>query len=82
MQAVGRVAGLSRRACRQVFEERFDAARMARELPGGVPAAGARQSGERLERLADMPFVTDAVRGTYGLVADRPRALPRPTTVG
>ena len=31
VRAVGRVAGLSRRACRQVFEERFDAARMARD---------------------------------------------------
>jgi glycosyltransferase involved in cell wall biosynthesis len=29
--AVGRVAGLSRRTCRTVFEERFDAARMARD---------------------------------------------------
>jgi glycosyltransferase involved in cell wall biosynthesis len=29
VQAVGRVAGLSRRVCRDVFEERFDAARMA-----------------------------------------------------
>jgi glycosyltransferase involved in cell wall biosynthesis len=29
--AVGRVAGLSRRACRRVFEERYDAARMARD---------------------------------------------------
>ena len=42
-EAVGRVAGLSRRACRQVFEERFDAARMARDyvrgLPAGWPAA-------------------------------------------
>lgn len=28
VQAVGQVAGLSRRVCRQVFEERFDAARM------------------------------------------------------
>jgi len=31
VQAVKRVGGLSRRACRQVFEERFDAARMARD---------------------------------------------------
>ena len=31
VQAVGRVASLSRRACRAVFEERFDAARMARD---------------------------------------------------
>jgi glycosyltransferase involved in cell wall biosynthesis len=30
VQAVERVASLSRHACRQVFEERFDAARMAR----------------------------------------------------
>ena len=30
VHAVERVASLSRRACRQVFEERFDAARMAR----------------------------------------------------
>lgn len=30
-QAVGRVTGLSRETCRQVFEDRFDAARMARE---------------------------------------------------
>jgi len=29
VQAVERVANLSRRACRQIFEERFDAARMA-----------------------------------------------------
>jgi glycosyltransferase involved in cell wall biosynthesis len=29
--AVGRVAGLSRHACREVFEERFDAARMVRD---------------------------------------------------
>jgi glycosyltransferase involved in cell wall biosynthesis len=31
VQAVGRVSNLSRRDCRQMFEERFDAARMARE---------------------------------------------------
>jgi hypothetical protein len=29
--AVGRVAALSRRACRREFERRFDAARMARD---------------------------------------------------
>ena len=31
VQAVGRVASLSRHACRSVFEERYDAARMARD---------------------------------------------------
>jgi glycosyltransferase involved in cell wall biosynthesis len=31
VRAVGRVAGLSRAACRQAFEERFDAARMTRD---------------------------------------------------
>jgi glycosyltransferase involved in cell wall biosynthesis len=31
VRAVERVANLNRRACRQVFEERFDAARMARD---------------------------------------------------
>jgi len=31
VQAVGRVAGLSRARCRQVFEERFSVARMARD---------------------------------------------------
>jgi len=31
VQAVERIAGLSRRACRQAFEERFDAARMAQD---------------------------------------------------
>ena len=31
VQAVEHVASLSRRTCRQVFEERFDAARMARD---------------------------------------------------
>lgn len=31
VQAVGRVSGLSRQTCRQVFEDRFDAARMTRE---------------------------------------------------
>jgi glycosyltransferase involved in cell wall biosynthesis len=31
VRAVGRVARLSRRGCRQTFEERFDAARMARD---------------------------------------------------
>jgi glycosyltransferase involved in cell wall biosynthesis len=31
VRAVGRVTGLSRRACRAAFEERFDAARMARD---------------------------------------------------
>jgi glycosyltransferase involved in cell wall biosynthesis len=31
VRAVGQVAGLSRRACRAVFEERYDAARMARD---------------------------------------------------
>ena len=31
VSAVGRVAGLNRRACREAFEERFDAARMARD---------------------------------------------------
>jgi glycosyltransferase involved in cell wall biosynthesis len=31
VRAVKRVAGLSRRACREIFEERYDAARMARE---------------------------------------------------
>jgi glycosyltransferase involved in cell wall biosynthesis len=31
VRAVGRVGGLSRRACREVFEKRFDAARMARD---------------------------------------------------
>jgi len=31
VQAVGRVAGLSRHVCRRVFEERYDAARMARD---------------------------------------------------
>ena len=31
VQAVGRVANLSRYRCRSVFEERFDAARMARD---------------------------------------------------
>jgi glycosyltransferase involved in cell wall biosynthesis len=30
-KAVARVSDLSRETCRQVFEERFDAARMARE---------------------------------------------------
>ena len=30
VEAVARVAGLSRRACRAAFERRFDAARMAR----------------------------------------------------
>jgi hypothetical protein len=31
VEAVGRVAGLCRRACRDEFERRFDAARMARD---------------------------------------------------
>jgi glycosyltransferase involved in cell wall biosynthesis len=31
VRAVGRVAGLDRRVCRRVFQERFDAARMARD---------------------------------------------------
>jgi hypothetical protein len=31
VRAVGCVAGLNRRTCRRVFEERFDAARMARD---------------------------------------------------
>jgi glycosyltransferase involved in cell wall biosynthesis len=31
VEAVGRVAGLSRRACRRAFVERYDAARMARD---------------------------------------------------
>ncbi|MCI0464358.1 MAG: glycosyltransferase family 4 protein [Gemmataceae bacterium] len=31
VEAVGRVAGLDRATCRKVFEERFDAARMARD---------------------------------------------------
>jgi glycosyltransferase involved in cell wall biosynthesis len=31
VRAVGRVGGLSRRECRRVFEERYDAARMARD---------------------------------------------------
>jgi glycosyltransferase involved in cell wall biosynthesis len=31
VQAVGRVSGISRQTCRQVFEDRFDAARMAQE---------------------------------------------------
>jgi glycosyltransferase involved in cell wall biosynthesis len=31
VEAVGRVAQLSRRACREVFEDRFDAGRMARD---------------------------------------------------
>jgi glycosyltransferase involved in cell wall biosynthesis len=31
VEAVGQIDGLSRRVCRQVFEERFDAARMARD---------------------------------------------------
>lgn len=31
VKAVGRIAGLSRYACRQAFEDRFDAARMARK---------------------------------------------------
>ena len=31
VRAVGQVASLSRCVCRRVFEERFDAARMARE---------------------------------------------------
>jgi len=31
VEAVSRVAGLSRRACRRAFEKRFDAARMARD---------------------------------------------------
>ena len=31
VQAVGRVASLNRRVCRRIFEERFDAARMARD---------------------------------------------------
>ncbi len=49
VQAVERVATLSRRQCRQVFEERFTAARMAREylaiyrrLIDGRPGAGHR----------------------------------------
>ncbi|MBN8906320.1 MAG: glycosyltransferase family 4 protein [Rhodospirillales bacterium] len=46
--AVGRIEGLSRRACRWTFIDRFDAARMARdylavyrELTGGGPRRGA-----------------------------------------
>jgi glycosyltransferase involved in cell wall biosynthesis len=31
VQAVGRIPNLSRRGCRQAFEDRFDAARMARD---------------------------------------------------
>jgi glycosyltransferase involved in cell wall biosynthesis len=31
VQAAGRVSSLSRRDCRKMFEERFDAARMARD---------------------------------------------------
>jgi glycosyltransferase involved in cell wall biosynthesis len=31
VQAAGRISSLSRQACRQAFEERFDAARMARD---------------------------------------------------
>jgi glycosyltransferase involved in cell wall biosynthesis len=31
VEAVGRIAALSRHTCRQVFEERFDAACMARK---------------------------------------------------
>jgi glycosyltransferase involved in cell wall biosynthesis len=39
-QAVGRVAGLSRAACRRVFEDRFSAARMARLSEGLSACAG------------------------------------------
>jgi glycosyltransferase involved in cell wall biosynthesis len=56
VQAVGRVAGLSRSRCRQAFEERFGAARMARDYVrlygrllgrGGLCACGERPGGRR-----------------------------------
>jgi glycosyltransferase involved in cell wall biosynthesis len=43
VDAVGRVGGLSRAACRRTFEERFDACRMARdylEVYRGLAAGG------------------------------------------
>jgi glycosyltransferase involved in cell wall biosynthesis len=62
-RAVGRVAGLSRHTCRAVFEERFDAARMARDYldvyrhlvrhgpPGGWGSAAAAWEDEPLLAL-------------------------------
>jgi glycosyltransferase involved in cell wall biosynthesis len=78
VRAVGRVGGesggLSRRACRQAFEERFDAARMARDyvevyrrLTQGGPG--------RVGRTPPTFVPASRPRG-HGSVADRP-PLPR-----
>src|SRR5262249_21356698 len=54
--AVGRVAGLDRRACRRAFEERFDAARMARDS-GAVSRRRGRGGTDRGRPHAVSPFV-------------------------
>ncbi|HXQ21399.1 MAG TPA: glycosyltransferase family 4 protein [Candidatus Acidoferrales bacterium] len=61
VQAVERVGGLSRRACRQVFEERFDAARMARDYVE-VYRRLVHGTGERLDALPHA-FVTTPYAG-------------------
>src|SRR5262245_51159911 len=72
VQAVGRVASLSRHACRGVFEERFDAAHMARdylEIYRRLAYIGA-------ELVPTMPYDTDLPLGRSGQCPERHR-FPR-----
>jgi glycosyltransferase involved in cell wall biosynthesis len=74
VEAVGRVASLSRRACRRSFEERFDAVRMARDYTEvyrrlvGAPLPARRPAGEG----SRMPVAN----GVLGLAARRGGAIP------
>jgi glycosyltransferase involved in cell wall biosynthesis len=76
VQAVGRVASLSRSKCRQVFEGRFGAARMARDyvrlyhrlLERGGTCAGGERPGGRRRRCAP------AARGRRDTVPPTPDA--------
>ena len=79
VRAVGRVASLNRRVCRRIFEERFDAARMARDYVE-VYRRLVHRGSEGLEH-APPALVKRAPPGRHGVVADK-EVLPRVALAG
>jgi hypothetical protein len=68
VRAVGRIAGLSRRVCRRIFEERFDAARMARDYVD-VYRRLVHRGSEGLERVTPTSVTVSPPR-RHGVLAD------------
>ena len=79
VRAVGRVASLNRRVCRQVFEERFDAARMVSDYVE-VYRQLIHRGSEGLEYAPPVSVRTPRPRG-HVVVADK-EVVPRVALIG